>query len=262
MTENQDHLHEKVAELKGRVDELSAQVKVHKKKGFIEILSSLSPLISGVLIASVATIATITYNERQIQLAQLNALDKYRVYLNSENPQEREFGYQAFVALGQEDFVIKLIGARNDSAGVRLLTSLPETASDKIIQSAESTADIIMAKATSPEQHKIPTPVSTADVTTVKEGWAYLGHYMASTKKWKTRYFNFEADALPDDLTRRRLTVDEKTGALNVRAGMPTLIGQFQEVIDVLKPGSEATVHEVQEWYSTGYMWAKITYGM
>ncbi len=74
MTENQDHLHEKVAELKGRVDKLSAQVKVHKKKGFIEILSSLSPLISGVLIASVATIATITYNERQIQLAQLKEL--------------------------------------------------------------------------------------------------------------------------------------------------------------------------------------------
>lgn len=130
MSEQQYDLREQLAELKGRLDTLSAQLQKAPKKGLLEILASLSPLLSGVLIAGVATFATITYNERQVQLAQLNALDKYRVYLTSENPQDREFGYQAFVALGQEEFVIRLIGTRRDGAGANVLASLAETAQD------------------------------------------------------------------------------------------------------------------------------------
>jgi hypothetical protein len=42
---------------------------------------------------------------------------------------------------------------------------------------------------------------------------------------------------------------------------MPTPDGRFLKIIDVLKPGSEATVQEVHEWHSTGYMWARIEYG-
>lgn len=53
----------------------------------------------------------------------------------------------------------------------------------------------------------------------------------------------------------------KKTGALNVRIGMPDLVGQFPKVIDVLKPGSSVQISEVKEWYETGYKWAHIKYG-
>jgi hypothetical protein len=52
----------------------------------------------------------------------------------------------------------------------------------------------------------------------------------------------------------------EETGSLNIREGMPTLLGKFRKVIDVLKPGSEVKIHNVKEWHSTGYMWAEVSY--
>jgi hypothetical protein len=84
---------------------------------------------------------------------------------------------------------------------------------------------------------------------------------VANERQWKTRYFDFEATTAPRALIDKSLKVRGQTGALNVREGMPTLVGAFRKVIDVLNPGSEATVHEIREWHSTGYMWAKIIYG-
>lgn len=127
MTKQSHDLESSVAELKAKLDSLSIDIRKSPKKGRLEILASLSPLISGVLISGVATIATILYNERQVQLAQFNALDKYRAHLSSDDPLDREFGYQAFVALGYEDFVIRLIGSRRDDAGTSVLVSLVET---------------------------------------------------------------------------------------------------------------------------------------
>lgn len=136
MADRTDNLEGQIADVRKRLDQLTAKTDPARKGGLIETLSALSPLISGVLIAAVGTFATILYNERQLQLTQLAALDKYRIYLTSENPQERAFGYEAFVALGQEDFVIKLISAKNDNAGKTVLTSLVDSSKDKRIQKA------------------------------------------------------------------------------------------------------------------------------
>jgi hypothetical protein len=78
-----------------RLCELEKQSAKHGR-GIVDTLATLAPLISGVLIAGVGMVATVLYNERQLQLAQLTALDKYRGYLASNNPQERIFGYEAF----------------------------------------------------------------------------------------------------------------------------------------------------------------------
>ena len=118
-----------------------------------------------------------------------------------------------------------------------------------------------MASASSFEQKEIPIPISTTPTGTEKEGWAYLGHWLGTKKEWKTRYFEFDPHKEPSSLSGKPFEVRTQTGALNIRAGMPTLVGQFGKVIDVLKPGSKATIHEIEEWHSTGYMWARITYG-
>jgi hypothetical protein len=125
----------------------------------------------------------------------------------------------------------------------------------------EFAADVIMATASPAQQSQLPVPVSSTAAATGNEGWAYLGHFERSTGNWRTKYFDFDRRAVPDSLQNLALQVSQETGALNVRVGMPTPDGRFAEIIDVLTPGSKATIHEVREWHSTGYMWARITYG-
>jgi hypothetical protein len=261
MPEPMNDIPQEVAELKRRVDEISDRQKASLKRSWIDILSSLSPLISGVLIAAVGTTATIVYNNRQMHINHLNSLDKFRPYLDSQNPVERKFGYRAFTDLGEKDFVIELIAAKKDSAGLNELTILAERGESKTTEKATNAADMVMAKASSVEQREVPSPITTTLTGTKNEGWAYLGHWVATTKEWKTRYFDYGPDKEPSNLSGKQVKVRAETGALNVRAGMPTPEGQFERVIAVLKPGSETTVHEIKEWYSTGYMWARITYG-
>lgn len=264
MSDPINELQQTIAELKGRIDEISTRQKISSKKSFIDILSSLSPLLSGVLIAAVGTSATIWYNKRQMHINHLNSLDKYRPYVTSDNPVERLFGYRAFADLGEEEFVIELISAKKDSAGFNVLRNIVELGVDKAsIASikAESTANEIMATAFPSEQKETPKPVLTTQKISKKEGWAYLGHYVRSSNEWKTHYFDFASGIEPNSLEGKWLKVREETGALNIRVGMPTATGKFLQVIDVLKPGSEAMIREIKEWHSTGYMWARITYG-
>lgn len=55
---------------------------------------------------------------------QLDSLDKFRPYVISEDPEERIFGYETYVKLGESDFVIKLVAVKNDIAGVNALTTI------------------------------------------------------------------------------------------------------------------------------------------
>jgi len=41
---------------------------------------------------------------------------------------------------------------------------------------------------------------------------------------------------------------------------MPSTIGTFAKIIDVLEVGSVVKIKEVKPWSSTGYMWARISY--
>lgn len=96
---------------------------------------------------------------------------------------------------------------------------------------------------------------------THETGWVYLGHYDAAAAAWASRYFEFDDKSPPDGLRNRTLTVTERNGAVNVRSGMPTAAGDFQEVRDVLSAKSQVTVTDVREWETSGYMWAKVSYG-
>lgn len=87
------------------------------KKSTIEALASLTPLILGILVTGVGSFFTQVYNFRQLQLNQLAALDKFRPLLISEKPEEREFAYASFAALGYQDLALKMISVRQDGAG-------------------------------------------------------------------------------------------------------------------------------------------------
>ncbi len=210
-----------------------------------------TPIIATLLASALTFYATYTYNQRQIQLMHIEVLDKYRSYINSKKYEDREYAFFVFEELGYSNLVDRLALSRKDSAAIKaLLTSDRSRVTDKL-----------MSLAVSPEQKTIPSSVSTHDVGTSKKGWVYIGHFEDS--KWKTRYFDeIATDAKPESLVGKTLTVSEKTGALNVREGMPTIIGSFKSIIEALKAGSKAKILKVEEWsFNSGYIWAEITYG-
>jgi len=93
-------------------------------KRWYDVLVSLTPLILGVCVTGIGALFTQVYNNRQLQLNQLSALDKFRPLLVSENPYDREFAYASFVALGYEDLALKLMRLKQDSAGRPIAQSI------------------------------------------------------------------------------------------------------------------------------------------
>lgn len=233
------------------LDELKNQNR--KKKDNWDRFSTLSTFLSTVVVAALGLYFTHVYNESQsarehqtqtyqTRILEMQTVEKFIPHLTGDE-ETKKVALLALTSLGSPEFATRF-AKLNPSEGT------------------ESAADVIMATASSPEQQQIPIAVSSTGATTGNEGWAYLGHYVRDTKQWKTKYFDIEDEAMPDSLASQSLKVREKTGALNVRIGMPTSDGRFLKIIEVLKPGSKALVHEIQEWHSTGYMWAKITYGI
>lgn len=222
----------------------------------------LTPILATLIASIVATYATYTYNERQMQLARIEALDKYRGYINSDDAATREYGFFVFEELGYRNLVDKLADVREDPAALKILISrAQETSGSDDGSKAALIADKIMRKATSPEQDTIPSPVTTRSEGTIKEGWIYLGHFLSEQNRWKTRYLTFTDSDRPADLVNKTYKVRSETGTLNVRKGMPTVFGKFQKVQDVLEVGGSITIIDFSEWLSSGYIWAKVRYG-
>jgi Glycosyl hydrolase family 46 len=96
-------------------------------KDILDIISALTPLIIGILVTGVGAFFTHIYNFRQLQLNQIAALDKLRPLLTVQNPQDREFAYSSFVALGYEELAIRLIEIQRDQTGRSVLTQLKST---------------------------------------------------------------------------------------------------------------------------------------
>lgn len=97
-----------------------------------------------------------------------------------------------------------------------------------------------------------------APVQTPGAGWVYLGEYDKNTKTWKTVYYDIGKNQSPSDLAGKKLKVTAV--ASNVRETMPSAFGSFGDVIDNLRNGTEVTVNRVQEWHTSGYEWAAVSY--
>lgn len=109
-----------------------------KKKPWHEILVSLSPLLIGVFVTGGGAYFTKVYNDRQLQLNQLAALDKFRPLLVSENPADREFAYASFAVLGYEQLAVRIINLKRDVAGRAVVQDLKLTGSTDVKASASA----------------------------------------------------------------------------------------------------------------------------
>lgn len=102
------------------------------KKDFWDKLSSATPLLIGFLVTGVGAVFTQIYNYQQLQLNQILALEKLRPLLVSEKPEDREFGYVSFAALGYEETAIKIIAIKRDQSGREVLLQLKKTGDQSI----------------------------------------------------------------------------------------------------------------------------------
>jgi hypothetical protein len=118
------------------------------KKDIWEKLSALSGLFSGGLIALVGIWATHSYNTRQLELSQIEALDKLKPSLQSEKALDRNFAYFMFTKLGYEDLAIELISLRGDVAGKDILTKLAKSDNPDVRKNAETVLKEILATET------------------------------------------------------------------------------------------------------------------
>ncbi len=184
-------------------------------------------------IAAVGAIATWAYNEQQSRFREIETVEKFFPHLVST---DRRLSNMAKLT-------------------VKNLLSDPELA-DRLIQAAvEVTSDDAATKPELTSKELGERRAARAPTATI-EGWAYLGNYIDGN--WQTRYFDFSANADPQQFVTHTLRVREVTGALNLRLNMPTPEGTFPPVIDVLEPGTEVRLLEVQRWQSSSYMWGRV----
>lgn len=232
------------------LDELKS-LKNNKKKDIWDRLPVISTFLSTVVIAAFGSYFTYTYNERQgirdtqteqykTKILEMQTIEKFIPHL-TKNEKSKEYALIAITILGNPELATKF-AQLSPSEGSELAT------------------DMIMRSAPASDQRMLPDLFKAAGIGG-KLGWAYVGHFIESKSLWNTRYFDIGPNTNPNSLKGEILTVSEKTGALNIREGMPTITGSFKPVIGVLKPRSKAKIIEVEEWLASGYIWAKIEYG-
>lgn len=103
-----------------------------KRKDLWDKISSVTPLILGIAVTGVGAFFTQIYNFRQLQLNQITALDKLRPLLTSEKPEEREFGYASFAALGYEEIAVRIVQVKKDESGRSVLVELQRVGSPNV----------------------------------------------------------------------------------------------------------------------------------
>lgn len=171
------------------------------RKAWYEILSSLTPVIVGLCVTGVGAYFTQVYNYRQLQLNQLQALDKLRPLLVSDDPGDREFAYASFVALGYQDLALKMIAVKRDNAGRSVAQDIQKTGNSQ----AQAAATTILQ--TLPAQ--VYVHIGDESQRTAAEGLASslrgtdaqfmgvenVGDVVTMPKATEIRYFNTEDQA-------------------------------------------------------------------
>ncbi len=116
------------------------------------------------------------------------------------------------------------------------------TLADISVQLQEAQSEIA-----SPDQ-RVQQPIAS------KTGWVYLGEYDGDKGAWVTKHVSVGRGTNPLTLKAESLRVS--ASALNVRiSGDP-----WGKLVDVLKQNAAFRVEEIDEWGSTGYFWARISY--
>jgi hypothetical protein len=228
-----------------------ANVESAPKRRTWDALPAISTFLSSVVLGAVALWVNSTYSERQSirareaqeqqqKLNRVQTLVAFMPHLSSTS-ETREVALFGIAALGYPDLALKLTQLRKSDTP----------------QSGPNVADAIMRNASASVPLQAPVDVSRpAKGTSDEIGWVYLGNY--SGGQWSTQYLSFSSSTSPDSLVGQTHSVHAKTGALNVRVGMPTEQGEFLGITRTLPAGAKVRILEVHPWLTTGYIWARV----
>ena len=114
-----------------------------KKKDVWDKMASVTPLLLGILVTGIGALFTHVYNFQQLQLNQIAALNNLRPLLTAENPQDREFAYSSFVALGYEGLAIRLIEIQRDQTGRSVLVQLKNAGPAETREKAAAALEVL-----------------------------------------------------------------------------------------------------------------------
>jgi hypothetical protein len=163
-------LQKELEDVKATVEKLQSDKKTGRD--LWDKLSSITPLVTGILITGMGTVATIIYNNRQQEILRLQnasekvrldsdaahqhtlqrieALDKNMKYLISKDPRERQLGYFNFSALGFRSEALQIIAMSKDSAGgINVALSISQNAKSSALKE-EADKTIRTLKTTTP----------------------------------------------------------------------------------------------------------------
>lgn len=254
--------------------------------------------ISGVIIASVGILATWTWNEKQsrllekqTKLQQAQVVRGFIPHVLSKDPDERETALRTLRELGyrREAFLLtaavdskerrarlrieqlndkelaNVIAQKEDpeiaekvraAFEIQLPKLIPQKENPDVEQKVRAGYEILSNLPPKALEEKAQPVLTQAKA---KEKWIYLGDYSLKDRLWRTRYLDFPSDANPNTFETKKFKVRKETGFLNVRRGMPTATAKFPDVIGILKPGSEVSIHEVKPWQTSSFIWARIS---
>lgn len=210
-------------------------------------------LITGPMIALVGIFFTYTWNAHQAVEKTAQELEARRLAESQLTLQRLAVIRQYYDELTHDDTrhraraILLIKNSGDNELATRLATQFhPQSLEDNFAQPAVTTAAL--------------PPALAERAGSTGTGWAYLGNYEAAARQWRTRYFDFSANALPASLVGTAQRVSDATGDLNVRAGMPNPNGPSPDVVTVLPPRQKVNIVSVQRYENTGYHWAQIEY--
>lgn len=167
------------------------------RKSLWEILVMLTPLIVGIGVTGVGMLFTHHYNNRQIQLGQVELLGKYRDLLQSKNDFDRAFAYEAFSVLGYRDMAVRLIANRQDPAGRDVLREAEKAGAESTQAQAKAVLKTLPSKVyihtTSSKQNVLVGPLRMAleeKGFVVADDVQDVSGKVGLPKKANVRYFN------------------------------------------------------------------------
>jgi hypothetical protein len=221
----------------------------NKKRDFWDKLSTFSIFLSSVVIGIAGLVINSSYNERESlrmkenaekehQIAKVQTLATFTPFL-SGNKESKEAAVFAISILGYPELAIRI---------------------SQLQQEDQKTSDAIMRSAPQSIAPQLVAQFSPEKVLPKNTGWIYLGDYSVETGSWKTQYLNFDNREEPENLKNKSFAISRRTGAINVRAGMPTDAGEFLGIVKVLQPDLKVEVVEIKQWLTTGYTWAMVRF--
>jgi hypothetical protein len=224
-------------------NDLRAAVDVRKRRDAWDKVAILSGFFSAVLVALVGylTVQSNAERARNEQIQRANETDRAMAHKIVEDQLLQVQTIEKFIphaATGEDQQKIALVALRylGNDAFYAELTKLGLT------KAIRDTAAVVAASGTS------SATAETAATAPPGMGWVFLGTYHAQAARWETQYLDFEIDAPPLSLQNKPLRVWEKTGALNVRSGLPDSKGLLPQVVRTLPEGVRVTPTKVRRW--------------